>query len=66
MVTHASGFLHLADSIIGIKDGQVEFSGAYSDVKHHPYLKQLIKAHRGQLKEPNSLLGSSDYSREGI
>jgi ATP-binding cassette, subfamily C (CFTR/MRP), member 1 len=39
LVTHAVDFLHLADSIVCLKDGMIEFKGTYEEVKEHPYLK---------------------------
>ena len=47
LVTHAVDFLHLADSIICLKDGKIEFQGKYDEVKSHPYLKELLSIHKG-------------------
>jgi ABC-type transport system involved in cytochrome bd biosynthesis fused ATPase/permease subunit len=38
LVTHAIDFLHLVDSIILLKDGQVVFKGSYEEVKTNKYL----------------------------
>ena len=51
LVTHAVDFLHLADSIICLKDGKIEFSGSFDECKDHPYLKELISIHTGHKVE---------------
>ena len=51
LVTHAVDFLHLADTIVCLKDGRIEFSGSYDKVKGNAYLKELIKIHHGHLEE---------------
>lgn len=56
LVTHAIDFLHLVDSIILMKDGQVVFHGPYHEVKENPYLKELVRIHKGhetELKQAN-------------
>ena len=51
LVTHAVDFLHLADSIICLKDGKIEFSGSFDECKDHPYLRELISIHTGHKVE---------------
>ena len=51
LVTHAIDFLHLADSIILLKNGRVVFKGAYKDVKDNAYLKELYAIHSKHLNE---------------
>ena len=46
LVTHAVDFLHLADSIILLKNGRVVFKGAYEEVKDNDYLKELYAIHK--------------------
>ena len=58
MVTHAVDFLHLADSIVCLKNGKIEFQGNYEECKNHPYLKELVKVHRGHKVERNQRLGA--------
>lgn len=47
LVTHAIDFLHLVDSIVLMKGGQVVFKGPYAEVKESDYVKELIRIHRG-------------------
>ena len=55
LVTHAIDFLHLADSIILLKNGRVVFKGAYQDVKENEYLKELYSIHTKHLTEQDDL-----------
>ena len=55
LVTHAVDFLHLADSIVCLKNGKIEFQGSFEDVKGHPYLKELIKIHKGHQLDRSNL-----------
>jgi len=38
LVTHAVDFLHLVDTIILLKQGEVLVQGSFEDIKDHPYL----------------------------
>jgi ABC-type transport system involved in cytochrome bd biosynthesis fused ATPase/permease subunit len=51
LVTHAVDFLHLVDSIILLKEGEVILSGKYEDIKNDPYLIEIMKIHRSHKKE---------------
>ena len=51
LVTHAVDFLHLADSIVLLKNGSVVFKGAYQDVKDNEYMQELYAIHTKHLKE---------------
>ena len=51
LVTHAIDFLHLADSIILLKNGRVIFKGAYEDVKENEYLKELYSIHSKHIND---------------
>lgn len=64
LVTHAVDFLHLADSIICLKDGKIEFQGNYQEVKSHPYLKELVRIHHGHLADRQSYF--SDQIHEEV
>ena len=46
LVTHSVDFLHLADSIILLKEGRVVFKGPYKEVKDNAYLKELYAIHK--------------------
>jgi len=51
LVTHAVDFLHLVDSIILLKEGEVILSGKYEDIQNDPYLIEIMKIHRSHKKE---------------
>jgi ABC-type bacteriocin/lantibiotic exporter with double-glycine peptidase domain len=42
LVTHAVDFLHLVDTIILLKKGEVVLQGKYEDLKDSPYIKEVI------------------------
>lgn len=46
LVTHAVDFLHLVDSIILLKDGEVLLQGSYEEIKNEPYLLKLMEIHK--------------------
>lgn len=46
LVTHAIDFLHLVDTIILLKKGQVVLKGTYNDLKDSEYLKEVISIHK--------------------
>ncbi len=46
LVTHAVDFLHLVDTIILLKKGQIVLKGNYTDLKDSPYLKEVIGIHK--------------------
>jgi ABC-type proline/glycine betaine transport system ATPase subunit len=45
LVTHAIDFLHLVDTIILLKKGEVVLHGKYEDLKDSPYIKEVIQIH---------------------
>ena len=57
LVTHAVDFLHLADTIVCLKHGNIEFQGKFEDVKSNPYLMELIKIHKGHAVDRENLGG---------
>lgn len=63
LVTHAVDFLHLADSIVCLKNGKIEFQGNYDSVKEHPYLKELIKIHHGYKAQTVSLVAKTEKTQ---
>lgn len=46
LVTHAIDFLHMVDTIILLKEGEVLAQGNYQDIKDEPYLQNLIEIHK--------------------
>lgn len=46
LVTHAVDFLHLVDSIVLLKDGEVLLQGSYEEIKDEPYLERLMEIHK--------------------
>lgn len=51
LVTHAIDFVHLADQIIIIKDGEIQAQGSYEDLKDNAYLNQVQDIHTKNKKE---------------
>lgn len=51
LVTHAVDFLHMVDSIILLKDGEVVLQGNYEDIKENPYLIEIMRIHNSHKKE---------------
>ena len=41
LVTHAVEFISLADHIIIMKNGRVEDQGTFSELRSHPYMKEV-------------------------
>ena len=46
LVTHAVDFLQYVDTIILLKDGEIVLKGTYEELKHSPYLKEVIAIHK--------------------
>lgn len=46
LITHAIDFLHLVDSIVLLKDGEVILHGNYEEIKDDPYMQKLIEIHQ--------------------
>lgn len=51
LVTHAVDFVHLADHIIIMKNGQIEAQGSYPELMLHPYMVQIQDIHTKNKKE---------------
>lgn len=45
LITHAIDFLHLVDSIVLLKEGEVLIQGNYEEIKDEPYLQKLMEIH---------------------
>ena len=46
LVTHAVDFMHLADRIIVMNQGQVTAFGTYKDLSENPTLKAVLMIHK--------------------
>jgi ABC-type bacteriocin/lantibiotic exporter with double-glycine peptidase domain len=55
LVTHAVDFLHLVDTIILLKDGEVLLQGSYEEIKDEPYLEKLMEIHKQHQSEQSKL-----------
>ena len=45
LITHAVDFVHLADRIIIMDDGEIDAQGTFEDLQQHPYMKEILKIH---------------------
>jgi len=45
LVTHAIDFLHLADRVIVLKDGEISVEGDYETVNKSPIVQEIIAIH---------------------
>lgn len=46
LVTHAIDFLHLVDTIVLLKKGEIILKGSYEEIKHSEYLTEIIAIHK--------------------
>lgn len=56
LVTHAVDFLHLVDTILIVKEGEVVLQGNYEEIKNEPYLIQLMEIHRAHKQEQEDMV----------
>lgn len=45
LVTHSIDFLHLADKIVILKQGQIKSKGTLKELREDPYLKEILAIH---------------------
>lgn len=55
LVTHAVDFLHLVDTIVLLKKGEIALMGSYEDLKDSEYLMEIIAIHKGHQSHGNSV-----------
>ena len=46
LVTHAIDFLHLADRVVVMKEGEIKVQGEYSEVLKDPLVQEIINIHK--------------------
>lgn len=51
LVTHAVDFIHLADHIVILKDGEISAQGSYDEMIFNPYMMQIQDIHEKNKKE---------------
>ena len=51
LVTHAIDFLHLADRIIVLKDGQVQASGTFDSLQSNPHLQEVLEINKKNMDQ---------------
>ena len=56
LVTHAVDYLHLCDRIIVMKEGRVVIEGAYQDINHTSYIKDIMQIHEQGKEQVESQL----------
>ena len=60
LVTHAIDFLHLADKIVVMKDGEVKCVGDYDEVLENEIVKEIVSIHKKNQEEK-----SEAFKKEG-
>jgi len=50
-VTHSIDFLHLADKLVILKQGQIKAQGSYEELRSDPYLQEIVSVHQEQMDE---------------
>ena len=55
LATHAVDFLHLADKILVLKQGQVQAYGPFSELQDDPTLQEVLSIYKKQSKENQDL-----------
>ena len=60
LATHAIEFLHLADRIVVMHQGEIKAQGSYEDVLEHPIVKKIVKIHNKHKKEKKKVLKTND------
>jgi ABC-type molybdate transport system ATPase subunit len=48
LVTHAVDFLHLADRIIVMQNGQVQANGPFEELQNDPHLIEVLNIYKKQ------------------
>ena len=46
LVTHAIDFLHLADRLVILKDGQIQATGTYDEMQDNPHLQEVLSINK--------------------
>ena len=46
LVTHAIDFVHLADKVVIMKDGQIKACGSYDELKENEYMQEIQSVHQ--------------------
>ena len=51
LATHAIDFVHLADRVIVMKDGEIKVQGTHEEVMKHELVKEIYEIHNKNKKE---------------
>ena len=46
LITHAVDFVHLADRIIIMDDGEIDAQGTFEELQDHAYMKEILEIHK--------------------
>jgi ABC-type proline/glycine betaine transport system ATPase subunit len=60
LVTHAIDFLHLADRIIVMKDGEIKAMGDYDEVLENDIVKEIVSIHKKNQEEKKEAFEKED------
>ena len=56
LVTHAIDFLHLADRVVVMKEGEIKVQGTYEEVVENPIVKEILNIHNKNCKDKEAAL----------
>jgi len=51
LVTHAIDFVHLADKVVVMKEGEIKVQGTYEEVLDNPIVQEILEIHNKNRKE---------------
>jgi ABC-type cobalamin/Fe3+-siderophores transport system ATPase subunit len=60
LATHAIDFVHLADRVIVMKEGEIKVQGTYDEVCKHEIVKEIYAIHNKNKKENLEKLDKKD------
>lgn len=60
LVTHAIDFMHLADRVVVMKEGEIKVQGTYEEVLENEIVKEIVKVHN---KHKENLLKQAEEAK---
>lgn len=63
LATHAIDFVHLADRVIVMKEGEIKVQGTYAEVCKHEIVKEIYAIHNKNKKENLAKMTKKDSEK---